>query len=156
MIRSIGLCFFLRVRRHPRSTRTDTLFPYTTLFRAVRTFPSTTKTGPAALGADRPTETEDCPYRRNHHLWGQRRAGRGRSSRWYRDPSLFRRHGHDSSRVLQRRWRDAVCASNGNPALLHRAWENGRGAGGNWADPTRNQVPSRTSPRALTDRKSVV
>src|SRR3546814_14412400 len=26
--------FFLRVRRPPRSTRTDTLFPYTTLFRA--------------------------------------------------------------------------------------------------------------------------
>src|SRR3546814_8457448 len=28
--------FFLMVRRPPRSTRTDTLFPYTTLFRSVR------------------------------------------------------------------------------------------------------------------------
>src|SRR3546814_17594614 len=29
------LClFFLRIRRPPRSTRTDTLFPYTTLFRS--------------------------------------------------------------------------------------------------------------------------
>src|SRR3546814_3497793 len=28
------LCFFLMLRRPPRSTRTDTLFPYTTLFRA--------------------------------------------------------------------------------------------------------------------------
>src|SRR3546814_12874416 len=27
--------FFLMVRRPPRSTRTDTLFPYTTLFRSV-------------------------------------------------------------------------------------------------------------------------
>src|SRR3546814_18366542 len=27
-------CFFLMIRRPPRSTRTDTLFPYTTLFRA--------------------------------------------------------------------------------------------------------------------------
>src|SRR3546814_16865143 len=27
-------CFFLMVRRPPRSTRTDTLFPYTTLFRS--------------------------------------------------------------------------------------------------------------------------
>src|SRR3546814_11755555 len=27
--------FFLRLRRPPRSTRTDTLFPYTTLFRSV-------------------------------------------------------------------------------------------------------------------------
>src|SRR3546814_15525892 len=26
--------FFLMLRRHPRSTRTDTLFPYTTLFRS--------------------------------------------------------------------------------------------------------------------------
>src|SRR3546814_7509797 len=31
--------FFLRIRRPPRSTRTDTLFPYTTLFRSP---PSTT------------------------------------------------------------------------------------------------------------------
>src|SRR3546814_18247269 len=28
--------FFLRYRRPPRSTRTDTLFPYTTLFRSCR------------------------------------------------------------------------------------------------------------------------
>src|SRR3546814_4771216 len=28
--------FFLRLRRPPRSTRTDTLFPYTTLFRSAR------------------------------------------------------------------------------------------------------------------------
>src|SRR3546814_12019322 len=28
--------FFLRIRRPPRSTRTDTLFPYTTLFRSPR------------------------------------------------------------------------------------------------------------------------
>src|SRR3546814_20078784 len=27
------MCFFLMIRRPPRSTRTDTLFPYTTLFR---------------------------------------------------------------------------------------------------------------------------
>src|SRR3546814_8963282 len=29
-------CFFLLIRRPPRSTRTDTLFPYTTLFRSDR------------------------------------------------------------------------------------------------------------------------
>src|SRR3546814_14320591 len=28
--------FFLRIRRPPRATRTDTLFPYTTLFRSWR------------------------------------------------------------------------------------------------------------------------
>src|SRR3546814_13901150 len=29
-----AVCFFLMIRRPPRSTRTDTLFPYTTLFRS--------------------------------------------------------------------------------------------------------------------------
>src|SRR3546814_13490558 len=31
---SVQLFFFLMIRRPPRSTRTDTLFPYTTLFRS--------------------------------------------------------------------------------------------------------------------------
>src|SRR3546814_13490452 len=31
----IIVLFFLMIRRPPRSTRTDTLFPYTTLFRSV-------------------------------------------------------------------------------------------------------------------------
>src|SRR3546814_16410188 len=33
---SLLLFFFLMIRRPPRSTRTDTLFPYTTLFRSAR------------------------------------------------------------------------------------------------------------------------
>src|SRR3546814_12459030 len=32
--RLVYLFFFLMIRRPPRSTRTDTLFPYTTLFRS--------------------------------------------------------------------------------------------------------------------------
>src|SRR3546814_13430007 len=41
-IYTVGVCyvwllfFFLMIRRPPRSTRTDTLFPYTTLFRSTR------------------------------------------------------------------------------------------------------------------------
>src|SRR3546814_1908860 len=31
-----SVVFFLMIRRQPRSTRTDTLFPYTTLFRSLR------------------------------------------------------------------------------------------------------------------------
>src|SRR3546814_21178284 len=31
----VMLFFFLMIRRPPRSTRTDTLFPYTTLFRSI-------------------------------------------------------------------------------------------------------------------------
>src|SRR3546814_6132563 len=30
----VHFCFFFMIRRPPRSTRTDTLFPYTTLFRS--------------------------------------------------------------------------------------------------------------------------
>src|SRR3546814_19740770 len=40
LVLSLVLCvivvFFLMIRRPPRSTRTDTLFPYTTLFRSRR------------------------------------------------------------------------------------------------------------------------
>src|SRR3546814_8304439 len=35
-----GSCCFLMIRRQPRSTRTETRFPYTTLFRSVGTHPS--------------------------------------------------------------------------------------------------------------------
>src|SRR3546814_14593236 len=35
----VVLIFFLMIRRPPRSTRTDTLFPYTTLFRSPRDAP---------------------------------------------------------------------------------------------------------------------
>src|SRR3546814_18952838 len=31
----VSCFFFLMIRRPPRSTRTDTLFPYTTLFRSI-------------------------------------------------------------------------------------------------------------------------
>src|SRR3546814_13208097 len=42
-------CFlFLKIRRPPRSTRTDTLFPYTTLFRSQSPRPA-----PAAAGSVR-------------------------------------------------------------------------------------------------------
>src|SRR3546814_5010576 len=40
---SVNVClyvFFLMIRRPPRSTRTDTLFPYTTLFRSWSNQPS--------------------------------------------------------------------------------------------------------------------
>src|SRR3546814_14027759 len=47
------LVFFLMIRRPPRSTRTDTLFPYTTLFRSPRAVPH------AGVGAD----GDDQPYR---------------------------------------------------------------------------------------------
>src|SRR3546814_10487264 len=51
---SFSCLFFLMIRRPPRSTRTDTLFPYTTLFRSVETHrlaysPFASKLGQALL-----------------------------------------------------------------------------------------------------------
>src|SRR3546814_12226801 len=45
--------FFLMIRRPPRATRTDTLFPYTTLFRSVggRTLNQTVNGAPVEAGA---------------------------------------------------------------------------------------------------------
>src|SRR3546814_11298910 len=44
--------FFLMIRRPPRSTRTDTLFPYTTLFRSP--CPDRRDPGPGCRGRCRP------------------------------------------------------------------------------------------------------
>src|SRR3546814_10080646 len=45
--------FFLMIRRPPRSTRTDTLFPYTTLFRSLSAFDWFQLPVWAVLGAER-------------------------------------------------------------------------------------------------------
>src|SRR3546814_2278384 len=41
--------FFLMIRRPPRSTLTDTLFPYTTLFRSHTQYPGTARGHPPGL-----------------------------------------------------------------------------------------------------------
>src|SRR3546814_1186194 len=46
-------CFFLMIRRPPRSTRTDTLFPYTTLFRSVRKPGARPPASPASTHSDK-------------------------------------------------------------------------------------------------------
>src|SRR3546814_6081309 len=47
------LFFFLMIRRPPRSTRTDTLFPYTTLFRSIaaRSLPISSNPNCSAMNA---------------------------------------------------------------------------------------------------------
>src|SRR3546814_9619541 len=48
-----GVVFFLMIRRPPRSTRTDTLFPYTTLFRSPASgFPCEAGRRPCQSGRD--------------------------------------------------------------------------------------------------------
>src|SRR3546814_18000178 len=81
------LLFFLMIRRPPRSTRTDTLFPYTTLFR------SEFLSHDGSVNKIRPLDPRgigDRPVRdrghgavvRRHRLWvvaaRRRRIGRGR------------------------------------------------------------------------------
>src|SRR3546814_10004820 len=76
--------FFLMNRRPPRSTRTDTLFPYTTLFRSRRLSFGDTRSHhagarqPARRTYDRRRRRRDHrrPPRRDHAAQGRRRATR--------------------------------------------------------------------------------
>src|SRR3546814_4103785 len=87
------------IRLPPRSTRTDTLFPYTTLFRSACRRRTGTPTGPARSSCDRP-----CSAR---YRWpGRGRPGRAKlrvptwrvcsscSTTW---PSAFSWKGHDAT-----------------------------------------------------------
>src|SRR3546814_13303387 len=69
--------FFLMIRRPPRSTRTDTLFPYTTLFRSERGYsmvPATALSLTASSRARTSTRSlsgsPECPFtQRQSILW---------------------------------------------------------------------------------------
>src|SRR3546814_4733068 len=88
--------FFLMIRRPPRSTRTDTLFPYTTLFRSAHVLPQLLRDAPDRglyRRASRPRTAEDAAaerasvplrHRRNRNavrLHGHRGAAAGPSDR---------------------------------------------------------------------------
>src|SRR3546814_17243469 len=78
----IRFVFFLMIRRPPRSTRTDTLFPYTTLFRSRTdrrrraTGISAATQGPAVAGPAEPEARR--PPARNRQRLGL--SGRSRGS----------------------------------------------------------------------------
>src|SRR3546814_1289947 len=63
----IVVCLFLVIRRPPRSTRTDTLFPYTTLFRS----PPCRQHRNGAGTRRRHRLRRERRRRRDHHLLGQ-------------------------------------------------------------------------------------
>src|SRR3546814_19037008 len=71
--------FFLMIRRPPRSTRTDTLFPYTTLFRS---------TGPSS-SAWPVHATHCCGFRRQPSIICSRRSA-------YLPPTAGRSEEHTS------------------------------------------------------------
>src|SRR3546814_3945760 len=63
------LFFFLMIRRPPRSTRTDTLFPYTTLFRSVQIIATVMSMNPevdgdvlALIGASAALSLSGAPF----------------------------------------------------------------------------------------------
>src|SRR3546814_5919980 len=58
---TISLFFFLMIRRPPRSTRTDTLFPYTTLFRSQPGF-----AGGDIFAAEALHRLRQCRFGRTH------------------------------------------------------------------------------------------
>src|SRR3546814_4250807 len=56
------LCFFLIIRRTPRSTRTDTLFPYTTLFRSWGSPAQTAPSSSVKLEVSPPDYRQNCQH----------------------------------------------------------------------------------------------
>src|SRR3546814_13615279 len=76
----LSFFFFLMIRRPPRSTRTDTLFPYTTLFRSAGTVVR-------RLDADRRV-----------HLFGRHQARQARAGAGRRQES----HGDHAGRRSRR------------------------------------------------------
>src|SRR3546814_18414869 len=71
---------FLMIRRPPRSTRTDTLFPYTTLFRSPTGFNHTTQGGarknPQRLGRIVKAHCQALVFHRRHARHQGRLQGR--------------------------------------------------------------------------------
>src|SRR3546814_3462974 len=61
------------IRRPPRSTRTDTLFPYTTLFRSAGAAAGDRIAG--RVGARTAAESRTAPCRRSRHWQRRDRAG---------------------------------------------------------------------------------
>src|SRR3546814_14710171 len=69
--------FFLMIRRPPRSTRTDTLFPYTTLFRSTAPTSSTNSAPIAAATCSTGRSAKvrywrNTPLRRSESIRGDR------------------------------------------------------------------------------------
>src|SRR3546814_3853555 len=70
-LHSVCYFFFLMIRRPPRSTRTDTLFPYTTLFRSSPWSPDRTMAQACALSrCITPLRRSRHTGRRSFHMRG--------------------------------------------------------------------------------------
>src|SRR3546814_1735194 len=91
-----SLLFFLMIRRPPRSTRTDTLFPYTTLFRSLDPLPGVARAEPPQVGAPvRPWCDAGCPAGRDGALRRDRRRTEDQDHQ-QEGPARFRSEEHTS------------------------------------------------------------
>src|SRR3546814_20326644 len=93
--------FFLKIRRPPRSTRTDTLFPYTTLFRSDR---ARWRHGPTVRGR----AVRDAARRRERAGEDRLRLARDQAARGQERPADFVRGGTRAAR--RRAGRSRPCA----------------------------------------------
>src|SRR3546814_17152578 len=84
------LVFFLMIRRPPISTRTDTLFPYTTLFRSLG---DRCVVAPAEIFGRIRSVTVRRPDRQRRRFALRRRGELPRAVRRRRSPELRRRSG---------------------------------------------------------------
>src|SRR3546814_7033106 len=101
--------FFLMIRRPPRSTRTDTLFPYTTLFRSVpgadhqqARYVYGREHMRIVVALQRPDAGhQSLERRRRHHL--PYPVGAARSHEFRREPARHRRVGQCRHALFPRR-----------------------------------------------------
>src|SRR3546814_7213510 len=82
-------CFVLMLRRPPRSTRTDTLFPYTTLFRSQRQYDG-------RLHIQTRCDVGQIPGTAGHQHHRFDQPSRGRALRRHSRPAMRRSEEHTS------------------------------------------------------------
>src|SRR3546814_15926273 len=80
MLLILNVFFFLMIRRPPRATRTDTLFPYTALFRSVRCGALRRHAG--TLRTDAGSHPDALAHGARSAAAGWPAAGRDAQSRW--------------------------------------------------------------------------
>src|SRR3546814_15118871 len=93
--------FFLMIRRPPRSTRTDTLFPYTTLFRSIVVLAELVDG--RDLESDRPAPRDDSAAKdvRNARILGRPRKSVGQVGHCFLIGILRHRSSHCPSYSAQ-------------------------------------------------------
>src|SRR3546814_2142314 len=113
--------FFLNIRRPPRSTRTDTLCPYTTLFRSVEVENLLHAVGQdlrnedaqvgrvrnVSVGAEMTVALDVEGLAAQHHVADARRQGKDRSEAHTSEPQSLMRSPYDALCLTKKKSYDA-------------------------------------------------